>query len=349
VNYYEHHIGDYAEATSHLSFVEDAAYSRLIRKYYSTEKPLPRELAAVERLVGARTPEERAAVKVVLEEFFALADDGWRNKRCDEELSRYHEKRTKARRSANARWHADPSHSDRSPDAMRSHTEADANAQPSQSDGNALQSPDTRHQTPESEERARAPDALRPQCDRIDVSRGTTDAGTALTGMSTEVADALAETLNAWRDVDGVDHDAMTQWLAHWCRVHAGRHMPGHQRIAVAKLMAGLGDSAAQLLAVQTAEANGWKALRPGDGRKPIARKGEIDPAKQRQSEQRELLQLKTRAIVAGCRAPRNGEDVGDYRVVVERAETAAKDRAHRESLAKRGPQPIAKLLGRTQ
>jgi uncharacterized protein YdaU (DUF1376 family) len=38
MNYYEHHIGDYAEATSHLTFVEDAAYSRLIRKYYSTEK-----------------------------------------------------------------------------------------------------------------------------------------------------------------------------------------------------------------------------------------------------------------------------------------------------------------------
>jgi uncharacterized protein YdaU (DUF1376 family) len=32
VNYYKHHIGDYAEATAHLSFVEDAAYLRLMRK-----------------------------------------------------------------------------------------------------------------------------------------------------------------------------------------------------------------------------------------------------------------------------------------------------------------------------
>ncbi len=37
MNYYEHHIGDYAEATAHLTFIEDATYSRLIRKYYATE------------------------------------------------------------------------------------------------------------------------------------------------------------------------------------------------------------------------------------------------------------------------------------------------------------------------
>ena len=34
MNYYEHHIGDYAEATAHLTFVEDAAYSRLIRSSF---------------------------------------------------------------------------------------------------------------------------------------------------------------------------------------------------------------------------------------------------------------------------------------------------------------------------
>ena len=48
INYYEHHIGDYAEATGHLSFVEDAAYSRLIRKYYASESPLPEDLKQVQ-------------------------------------------------------------------------------------------------------------------------------------------------------------------------------------------------------------------------------------------------------------------------------------------------------------
>jgi uncharacterized protein YdaU (DUF1376 family) len=92
MNYYEHHIGDYAEATSHLSFVEDAAYSRLIRKYYATEKPFPADMKTVQRLVGARTKEEREAVQTVLDEFFELKEDGWHNRRCDEEIARYREK-----------------------------------------------------------------------------------------------------------------------------------------------------------------------------------------------------------------------------------------------------------------
>ncbi|MDR2506577.1 MAG: YdaU family protein [Candidatus Accumulibacter sp.] len=91
MNYYEHHIGDYAEATAHLSFVEDAAYSRLIRKYYAIEKPLPADHKAVQRLVGARSKEEREAVSTVLEEFFTLQDDGWHNRRCDEEIAHYKE------------------------------------------------------------------------------------------------------------------------------------------------------------------------------------------------------------------------------------------------------------------
>lgn len=91
MNYYEHHLGDYAEATGHLSFVEDAAYSRMIRKYYASEKPLPADEKAVQRLVGARTKEEREAVATVLQEFFDLRADGWHNTRCDEEIARYKE------------------------------------------------------------------------------------------------------------------------------------------------------------------------------------------------------------------------------------------------------------------
>lgn len=91
MNYFEHHIGDYAEATAHLTFVEDAAYSRMIRKYYATEKPLPADVKAVQRLVAARTKEEREAVATVLEEFFVLAEDGWHNHRCDTEIARFRE------------------------------------------------------------------------------------------------------------------------------------------------------------------------------------------------------------------------------------------------------------------
>lgn len=160
MNYYEHHIGDYAEATAHLSFVEDAAYSRCIRKYYACEGPLPGDVKAVQRLVGARTRDERTAVDTVLREFFTLLDDGWHNARCDEEIARYQAKRSNAQRSANTRWTAMRPHSDGNANASGTHTERIAKALPTQSDGNALQSPDSSPQSPipkkRQEESARA-------------------------------------------------------------------------------------------------------------------------------------------------------------------------------------------------
>ena len=96
MNYYEHHIGDYSQATSHLSFIEDATYSRLIRKYYATEKPMPSDVKTVQRLVNAKSKEEKNAVELVLKEFFILTDDGWRQGRCDHEIARFKDKQAKA-------------------------------------------------------------------------------------------------------------------------------------------------------------------------------------------------------------------------------------------------------------
>ncbi|WP_066570684.1 YdaU family protein [Burkholderia sp. ABCPW 14] len=86
MNFYKHHIGDYDQATRHLSFVEDAAYSRLIRKYYAEERPLPVSVEKIQKLIGARSKEEKKAVLTVLEEFFELREDGYHNLRCDSEL-----------------------------------------------------------------------------------------------------------------------------------------------------------------------------------------------------------------------------------------------------------------------
>jgi len=89
VNYYEHHIGDYAAATAHLSLLEDAVYSRMLRRYYMQEAPLPSDWRQVARLVGARTDDELAAVQAVLAEFFSLRDDGYHQQRCDETLQAF--------------------------------------------------------------------------------------------------------------------------------------------------------------------------------------------------------------------------------------------------------------------
>jgi uncharacterized protein YdaU (DUF1376 family) len=87
VNYYKRHIGDYAAATRHLSLLEHGVYTILMDVYYSSEKALPLELRDVQRLVGARSEEEREAVRVVLEEFFDQTPDGWHQGRCDQEIA----------------------------------------------------------------------------------------------------------------------------------------------------------------------------------------------------------------------------------------------------------------------
>lgn len=126
MNYFEHHIGDYAAATAHLSLVEDGVYSRMLRRYYLQEGPLPTEWQAVARLVGARSDDELAAVQAVLAEFFRLADDGWHQKRADEDIAKFHAKQESARKNANARW---------------SQCERNATASSSHDVGNAPQSP----------------------------------------------------------------------------------------------------------------------------------------------------------------------------------------------------------------
>ena len=140
MNYYEHHIGDYAAATAHLSLVEDAVYSRMLRRYYLQEGPLPVEWRQVARLVGARTDDELKAVQDVLAEFFTLGDDGWHQKRADEDIAKFHVKAEKARASANARWERP---------IVKAGCERNANASETHNGRNALQTPDTRHQIEE--------------------------------------------------------------------------------------------------------------------------------------------------------------------------------------------------------
>lgn len=91
MNYYDHHIGDYDADTSHLSWMEDMAYTRLLRLYYRREKPITPDLVQACRLVRARSGQQKAAVAQVLREFFVLQSDGWHQSRCDQELQRYQE------------------------------------------------------------------------------------------------------------------------------------------------------------------------------------------------------------------------------------------------------------------
>jgi uncharacterized protein YdaU (DUF1376 family) len=97
MNYYPHHIGDYARDTAHLTLLEDGAYRRLLDLYYSSERPLPLNREAIYRLARARTKDEKKAVDTVLSEFFTQGISGWNNKRADEEILKAREEGEEAK------------------------------------------------------------------------------------------------------------------------------------------------------------------------------------------------------------------------------------------------------------
>lgn len=128
MNFYPFHIGDYASATRHLSWAEDAAYRRLLDVYYVRESALPAEKRQVYRLVLATTEEQREAVDTVLGEFFELTEAGYTHKRCDLELAAAKEKSSKAAQSARARWGDAKNQDVAMPAASSAHSDRTANA-----------------------------------------------------------------------------------------------------------------------------------------------------------------------------------------------------------------------------
>jgi uncharacterized protein YdaU (DUF1376 family) len=89
MNYYPHHIGDFNNATRHLTRIERSVYRDLIDLYYDTEQPLTLNFPALCRKVLARTDEESTAVEQVLNEFFTKTDQGWYHDRCEEVMEEY--------------------------------------------------------------------------------------------------------------------------------------------------------------------------------------------------------------------------------------------------------------------
>lgn len=107
MNYYKRHIGDYMKDAAHLTLLEHGVYSRLLDVYYTREGGIPD--ASAERLVSARLPDEIAAVRQILQEFFVLvhpetqsvsecnrtvkkSEPIWVQKRCEAEIEAAREK-----------------------------------------------------------------------------------------------------------------------------------------------------------------------------------------------------------------------------------------------------------------
>ncbi|HFF3031947.1 TPA: YdaU family protein [Stenotrophomonas maltophilia] len=159
MNYFEHHIGDYAAATAHLSLIEDAIYSRLLRRYYLQEEALPADVKQVARLAGARSQEELEAVQAVLDEFFTLTDTGWHNKRADEEIARYQAKIEAARE--NGRRGGRPPKNQQVQEKEPKETQPFSLGSFSETEPKALHTPDTNLQEEQQEQQHVQPLAAR--------------------------------------------------------------------------------------------------------------------------------------------------------------------------------------------
>jgi uncharacterized phage protein (TIGR02220 family) len=103
LNYYPHHIGDFNNATRHLTRVERALYRELIELYYDTEKPLPADdFEWICRKVLAYSETEKVLVQNLLGEFFILDGKLFRHDRCDEEIAVFKAKQEAAVRAGRA-------------------------------------------------------------------------------------------------------------------------------------------------------------------------------------------------------------------------------------------------------
>ena len=90
MHYYQFNIGDYSSHTKHLTPLEDICYRRLLDWYYLHEKPIPKDISIVTRMLmlnGCSTEVEQ-----VLNEFFVSNKSGWINPRADKEIDAYHNK-----------------------------------------------------------------------------------------------------------------------------------------------------------------------------------------------------------------------------------------------------------------
>ena len=97
---YQHHIGDFRRDTASLSDTDAMAYLKLLWMYYDTELPLPADAKLLAFKIGSNSD----SVQLILDAFFTLDGDVYRQKRCDAEISAYHGRKTQARDKAKKRW-----------------------------------------------------------------------------------------------------------------------------------------------------------------------------------------------------------------------------------------------------
>lgn len=88
MNYFNLYPGDYMRDTADLSLTEHGAFLVLLLTYYSTEQPVPTEMANLNRICRAVTPDEQSAVAYIADRFFPVTRGERRNGRADREIAK---------------------------------------------------------------------------------------------------------------------------------------------------------------------------------------------------------------------------------------------------------------------
>lgn len=103
MHYYPHNIADFNNATRHLTRVERSVYRDAIERYYDTEEPLPGDdFDRLARVLLCQSDEEKAALAIVMDEFFTLDGGVYRHERCDAEIEKYRANNTAKARAGRA-------------------------------------------------------------------------------------------------------------------------------------------------------------------------------------------------------------------------------------------------------
>ena len=103
-HWYPRYSGDYRAKTAGLSLIQHGAYTLLLDEYYNTGKPLTAIAVHLHRVCSALAPEEQEAVDFIVDTFFIKTENGYINKRVEEELAKRGKISDARRNAANSRY-----------------------------------------------------------------------------------------------------------------------------------------------------------------------------------------------------------------------------------------------------
>ena len=90
MHYYQFNIADYRKDTTHLSRIEHSIYRDLIDWYYLDEAPIPLDLTSVCRRLRIDSTDVERALNDVLTDFFERTENGYVQKRIEQEIIEFH-------------------------------------------------------------------------------------------------------------------------------------------------------------------------------------------------------------------------------------------------------------------